>query len=131
MTSWKKGEGMKNNNSQIALITLGLGLTLLLAMGAFFMFRTGAFSMPIIPLIFALLVLLGISMAGLAIWQQSNREKAKPKHDMDMYAVIDRLVDDLNADEADYLWRKLNTAERQDTADTLAALLDEREQQHG
>ena len=122
---------MRDDNNKIALIILGLGLTLLLGVGGFYMLRTGAFSMPIIPLIFALLVLLGIGMAGLAVWQQGNRDKPKRTQATDMYEVIDRLVDDLNADEADYLWRKLNTAERQDTADTLAALLDEREQQHG
>ena len=122
---------MNEENNRPLLIMLVLGFTVFLGVGAFYFLRTGAFATPLMPAIFGALVLLGIIVIGGAVWKQSGREKAKRKHDMDMYEVIDRLVNDLNVDEADYLWRKLNTAERQDTADTLAALLDEREQQHG
>ena len=120
---------MDEGNNRSPLIMLGLGLALFLVVAAFFglgAVRAGAFSTPMIPLILAVIVLLGIVAVGVAIWQQSNSEKAK--HEMDMYEVIDRLVADINEDEANYLWHKINAADRQATATTLSGILDEREQ---
>lgn len=121
---------MYNENNRSMFIMLGLGITAFLGLAVFFILRTGAFAMPMIPMIFAVIILLGIVAAGVAIRQQASGDKAKRKHEMDMYAVIDRLIEDLNEDEADYLWRKLNAADRQETAESLTALLDEREQQN-
>jgi hypothetical protein len=120
---------MNDENTRPLLMMLVLGFTVFLGAGAFYSFRTGAFATPLMPAIFGVVVLLGIIVIGAAIWKQSSREKSKPKHDMDMYEVIDRLVENLNEDEANYLWRKLNAADRQETAESLTALLDEREQQ--
>ena len=117
------------NDKKTLLIMLVLGFTVFLGAGAFYFFRTGAFATPLMPAIFGVIVLLGIIVIGTAIWKQSSREKTKPKHDMDMYAVIDRLVEDLNEDEANYLWRKINAMDRQETAESLTTLLDERKQQ--
>ena len=123
---------MDNENNRPLLISLIVGFLVFLGAGGFYFLRTGAFATPMIPIVFGVIVLLGIIVIGAAtwrVWQQSSGEKAKPKREMDMYEIIDRLVDDLNEDEANYLWRKLNTADRQATADSLTSLLEEREQQ--
>jgi hypothetical protein len=65
---------------------------------------------------------------------QPYQEKAKVKRGLDgldMYTLIDRMVDDLDDDEAGYLRRRLdnreNRLQREDTAGSLADLLDQRE----
>ncbi|MCB9456341.1 MAG: hypothetical protein H6671_10185 [Anaerolineaceae bacterium] len=65
---------------------------------------------------------------------QYRHDATKAKHGLDgadMYTLIDRMVDDLDDDEAAYLRRRLDDRERglqrQETEQSLADLLDQRE----
>lgn len=65
---------------------------------------------------------------------QYHHDTTKAKRGLDgadMYTLIDRMVDDLDDDEAEYLRRRLDDRERglqrQETEQSLADLLDQRE----
>ena len=71
------------------------------------------FQRTVLPVMVGMLVsALTIGAVMFAASRQS-REKVKPKREgMDMYTLIDRLVDDLDDDEASYLQRRLDDRER-------------------
>lgn len=84
--------------------------------------------LPILVSGFFMALTLG-SLIFIAIKQPGGAQE-KPKRDgLDMYMLIDRLVDDLDDDEADYLRRRLDERERdvkRDLADEALNVLDRR-----
>ncbi|MCB9454036.1 MAG: hypothetical protein H6672_21595 [Anaerolineaceae bacterium] len=120
------------------MLALGLGV---LALGGFvlmFLMESGALFTPVLFIIIGVIVLLAILAPMIALAQQNQRkqtaEATKAKRGLDgtdMYSLIDRMVDDLDEDEAAYLRRRLDDRERglkrDATKDALADLLDERD----
>ena len=85
------------------------------------------FQRTVLPVMVGMLVsALTIGAVMFAASRQS-RDKVKPKREgMDMYTLIDRLVDDLDDDEASYLQRRLDDREhgyRDDLAESAEDLL--------
>lgn len=90
------------------------------------------FQRTILPILFGMLV--SALTIGVVMYAASNqsREKAKRKREgMDMYTLIDRMVDDLDDDEAAYLQRRLDAREssvRDDLAESAEDLFNRRDE---
>jgi hypothetical protein len=96
-------------------VMVGLGVAVFLAVSLLFIGRAGGSSiMPLIILIAILVIGVGF---GVNLYSR-DREKRKRKLDgLDMYSLIDRMVDDLDDDELAYLQRRLDEQHSaQDTA---------------
>lgn len=124
---------------QRAKITLAIGLGVLALGGvmAFFVMEGGMTS-PMLFIIFGIVVLLAILVPIVALSRENQRKQnaAAPKakrglDGTDMYSLIDRMVGDLDEDEAAYLRRRLDDRERglkrDATKTALEDLLNERE----
>ncbi|GIL13857.1 MAG: hypothetical protein BroJett038_25770 [Chloroflexota bacterium] len=113
-----------------AKLSLVIGLTVAVLIPL--LFRSGAAS-PFSWVVFTLVIIMGIAglLAVFAV-QRSTLESEKHKREgVDMYTLIDRLVDELDEDEAAYLRRRLDDRERglEETPleDALKQTLDRRE----
>lgn len=119
----------------IAVIALGV-----LALAGFvmmFAMRSGVMTTPILFIVIGIAVLFAIIVPLIAFSNENQRKRdaaAKVKRGLDgtdMYTLIDRMVDDLDDDEATYLRRRLDDRERElerdSTKSALADLLNERE----
>ena len=93
---------------------------------------------PVYAFLFPILLIFGIWGAIVTILMFARERRAYPEKTKrggasaaDMYALIDRMVDDLNADELDYLQRRMDEARSrlagEDWHGTLDDFLDERE----
>lgn len=119
---------MMDNTANRAALMLGLGLAVLLVVGVVaFLFMGGAGVRVMLPMIAMVIIFLGIVAIGVAVWQQSQRSAPKRHFSGDVYTVIDEMVADLSDDEARFLWRSLNEADRSELAESLSDLLDARE----
>jgi hypothetical protein len=83
-------------------------------------------------------ILAMVVCAGLVVWvfsQQKNTQAEKAKRGLDgldMYSLIDRLVDEIDDDEAAYLRRRLEERDhtpQQEVAASIEELLDKRAQE--
>jgi hypothetical protein len=89
--------------------------------------------MPIITIVVALTIAM-IVIAIIARSVRTDQAIGKRKRGLegqDMYSLIDRLVDDLDEDELDYLHRRLDdreTGAKREVAGSLGELLDQREE---
>ena len=111
------------------LITALAGIVVMLLLGLL-LFARSAGSAGIL-LVIGVVTLAVVATIGSLLYQRGEgdtRSKAKRKN-VDMFSLIDRLVDDLDADEAAYLRQRLDAIERRETAESLGALLDNRDDQ--
>jgi hypothetical protein len=107
-----------------AKLSLIIGLTVAVLIPL--LFRSGASAL--FPWVIFTLVIMGIAgLMAVFVIQRSAQETEKRKREgVDMYSLIDRLVDDLDEDEAAYLRRRLDDRER-GLEETLKETLDRRE----
>ena len=114
------------------LITALAGIVVMLLLGLLLFARSaGSAGMLIVMIVIGLVVLAVVATLGSLLYQMRGGDtltKAKRKN-VDMFALIDRLVDDLDADEAAYLRQRLDAIERRETAESLEALLDDHDDQ--
>lgn len=73
-----------------------------------------------------MIVLLALLLRGMGVFRAEDVKEKRRLHGADMYTLIDRLVDDLDEDEAAYLRRRLDEREAGLRID-LQSLLDQRE----
>ncbi len=128
---------MGDNNSgnrTMLIISLVLGLLMFAGLGVMFLFRAGdGIELPrTLPMVViaVLIVLIAVVFGIVTVWRQNQQESEKSKRlpdGMDMYSMIDRMVEDLDEDEIDYLRRRIKAARSGKTAEALETLLDERE----
>jgi hypothetical protein len=119
---------MMDNTANRAALMLGVGLAVLLAAGLVaFLFMGGAGVRVMLPMIAMVIIFLGIAAIGVAVWQQAQRRAPQRHFSGDVYTMIDKMVADLSADEARFLWRTLHEMDRSELAESLSDLLDARE----
>ena len=116
-----------------AIKLLVMGVALMFAIGIVMMVNPVAGNVRVIGLIAAVPVLMiAISVVWLVLSRLSPPTTAKGKRGLDgldMYTMIDRMVDDLDDDEAAYLQRRLDQREgkaKHDLTASLEELLDQR-----
>ena len=104
-----------------------------MVVGLFLVFTRGF--MPGRSLVVIAVVMLVAAIAGLIALayglSRPRAEKTKPKRELDMYSVMDRMVDDLDDDELAYLQHKLDErrhVKNDDLAQSIESLLDRRSQ---
>jgi hypothetical protein len=123
-------EDGRNDVRRRKMLGVGLGAAIALAVGLVLLSpRTGAvIGLPvwgILSLVIVVLVVVGVFAAN----RESSAQKRKRGLDgLDMYTLIDRMVDDLDEDELAYLRRRLERKDN-DLPDKMADLLDQREQE--
>jgi hypothetical protein len=109
----------------LAIVAVVFGLLPIIQPGIF----VGTAAVPIVAVMSFLSAFL---IAGIARSAQTEAAIGKRKRGLegqDMYSLIDRVVDDLDEDELDYLHRRLEARENTepDVTDSLSELLDQRE----
>lgn len=113
------------------LVIVGLLTAIAFAFGLLLVVRAGSGAfMAIFPII--LIVMIALVMVLVTAGRQAGiaKEKRRPQG-ADMYTLIDRMVDDLDDDEAAYLRRRLDAREadmQNDLPADMQDLLDQREQ---
>ena len=121
----------------LAWVIIAIGLAVLVAFGVFYATERGGLTAPMV-IAMAIAIIAAITTPLIAMnankqkSQQGTTVKVKRGLDgTDMYTLIDRMVDDLDDDEATYLRRRLDDRERElerdSTKSALADLLDERD----
>jgi ABC-type multidrug transport system fused ATPase/permease subunit len=127
-----EGRPPRNNRS---LKLMAAGMTLIGFLVLIFSFApTLAESLFIVPIMFITILLAVALFVSITTSSETKSvttaEKRKRALDgLDMYSMIDRLVDDLDEDELDYLRRRLESREQghdPKLAQSLEALLDQR-----
>lgn len=117
-----------DNRQHTPMILLGGLAVAIFGVVLIFMLRAGAISPGWIWIAMGagLVVVMLVAVAtGIVALSRSG----KRKRDLDMYSLIDRMVDDLDEDELAYLRRRLDTAkssEHDQLTDSLDELLDQR-----
>ncbi len=126
-----------NKQKMLAWVIIAIGLVVLVAFGVFYAIESGGLTAPMV-IAMAIAIIAAITTPLIAMnankqkRQQGTTAKAKRGLDgTDMYTLIDRMVDDLDDDEATYLRRRLDDHERglqrDSTKNALADLLNERD----
>ncbi len=106
------------------IVAMVIGL--LLALGSSSINAVGVFSIGIMVIVVIL------TLVGLAVVNSRRGEPEKGKRGVDgqdMFTLIDRMVDDLDDDEVDYLRSRLEQREhgsKNELADSLGELLEQR-----
>ena len=128
------GDDNTSNNRLVLIGSLVVGLLLAAGLGIMLMLRAGdGISLPAtMPmfLIAGVIILIAVIFGIVVVWQQNQQKSEKSKRlpdGMDMYSMIDRMVEDLDEDEVAYLRRRIKAARSGKTAEALGTLLDERE----
>ncbi len=110
---------------------LVVGLGTLTAIGLMFMLVAPASASSTPWLLITVMVILLLMVPLVLLISRSTRDEAQSKakgkrglEGLDMYSVIDRMVDDLDSDEAAYLQRRLDEREAKQK-DDLTVSLDE------
>ena len=120
-----------NGNRSLKLMLAGMSLVAFLAI--IYMLAptlmTSIFAVPIMIITVLLALALFINILSSAETKNTAEKRKRALDGLDMYSMIDRLVDDLDADELAHLRRRLE--ERDQARDpqlkqSLEALLDER-----
>ena len=106
-----------------ALKVLFAVMAMLVAGGIAIMFDGGLAEMPIVLFFFvvALLAIVG-AVAALIIARMSQPKTKRGLEGLDMYSVIDRLVHDLDDDEAAYLQLRLDERKAKNKDDLTVSL---------
>ncbi|MCB9454037.1 MAG: hypothetical protein H6672_21600 [Anaerolineaceae bacterium] len=97
----------------LAWVIIAIGLAVLVAFGVFYATVRGGLTAPMVITI-AIALIAAITTPMIAIYANRQRQgatatKAKRGLDgLDMYSVMDRMVDDLDDDEAAYLRQRLD-----------------------
>ncbi len=116
-----------------ALKLLAMGVASAFAIGIAILVDPSLGNMRAVGLIVAVpILLIAVSVVWLLLSRLTSTSTAKGKRGLDgldMYSMIDRMVDDLDDDEAAYLQRRLNEREgkaKHDLTASLEELLDQR-----
>jgi hypothetical protein len=96
-----------------ALVGVVLGLVIMMLLGmSLLAIRAGGTAFPIIAVAVGIILVLFVGvMVAASVFSQASSQVAKRKRGLDgldMYSLIDRLVDDLDEDEMAYLQRRLD-----------------------
>jgi hypothetical protein len=121
-----------------ALVGVLLGLVVAMLLGVSLLaIRSGGTAFPVIAFgVGAVLVLLMGVMLATSVFSPASSRFAKRKRGLDgldMYSVIDRLVDDLDEDEMAYLQRRLDEREGgspDELPEVIDDLLSQRSEDH-
>ncbi len=121
--------GLKSAPRSVRLLSVGLAI--IFSVGVAMLLIPDAGDTPLLAGVIAFaLALIGGSVV-LMLTQRTTAAKGKRGLEgLDIYSVMDRLVDDLDDDEAAYLQRRLDQRElkaKNDLTDTVDELLDQRE----
>jgi len=103
-------------------VVMGFALILIRALATGSLVMIGGWMLAV-----SLIVLVVLAYA----FATRSTEKSKRKRDMDMYSMIDRMVDDLDEDELTYLQNRLDNrrdVKNDDLAQSIESLLDQRSQ---
>ncbi|NWG18468.1 MAG: hypothetical protein HXY41_17735 [Chloroflexi bacterium] len=105
-------------------VVIGLAVAMLMGL---LLFR-GSAAAPFPWVVFTLVIVMGIAglMAVFAVQRGALESQKRKRQGVDMYTLIDRLVDDLDDDEAAHLRRRLDDRER-GLEETLQETRDRRE----
>lgn len=124
----------EGDHPQRELLTAGIAIMVALVIAMFFVLSKGDISPAPFFFIFVLLPVM-VANRRRRMRYQAASAPAKRKREFDgedMYTLMDRMVDELDEDEAAYLRRRLDDRdrhqEREDTKASIADLLDDREQ---
>ncbi|MFN8452632.1 MAG: hypothetical protein U0521_29505 [Anaerolineae bacterium] len=114
----------------LALKVFAASLAAIFAGALAMMLDTGIAETPVVMLFFVIAAL-GIAGSVLALmyFRMSKPKTKRGLEGLDLYSVIDRLVDDLDDDEAAYLQRRLDERDaktKNDLTVSLDELLDQR-----
>lgn len=117
----------------LGLKLLIIGLAMIFAAATAMMFSAGAGDSAALSLIMMFAVaMIGSGVVSLIMARTAPLQKQKTKRGLeglDLYTVIDRLVDDLDDDEAAYLRRRLDERDAQQKDDltlTVGEMLEQR-----
>ncbi|MCC6804389.1 MAG: hypothetical protein IT319_16015 [Anaerolineae bacterium] len=115
-----------------ALKVLFAVMAMLIAGGIAIMFNAGFAETPVVLFFLVVAILAIVGAVGVLVSARMSTPKTKRGLEgLDLYSVIDRLVDDIDDDEAAYLQRKLDERKaknRDDLTVSLDELLDQRAQ---
>lgn len=128
-----------NANQQGTIIAVALGMVMLIGFGVAFFFMRGMsvmmlmsggifFLILILAVVFVMTNQAKVTKSGDEVpdWLGGMQSKAKRADEVDMYSLIDDLIDDLTEDEARYLMRKLDDHQRQKLTTNIEDLLQDR-----
>jgi hypothetical protein len=113
----------------IALKVLLIALAAIFAGGAALMFFPDAGDTPVMRFLYAIAVLaIGGSVLTLVVTRMSKPKTKRGLEGLDLYSVIDSLVDDVDDDEAAYLQKRLDEREAKHKDDLTVSIDDVLEQ---
>jgi len=116
------------------LVGVLLGLVIMMLLGVSLLaIRAGGTAFPIIAVAVGIILVLFVGvMVAVSVFSQASSQVAKRKRGLDgldMYSLIDRLVDDLDDDEMAYLLRRLDERDSRlpdELPEAVASLLNQR-----
>ena len=112
-----------------ALKAFFAALAVMLAGGVLLVFSADSGDTPVAVFIFALAVIgIAVSVAALVVTRLAPAKSKRGLAGLDMYTMIDRLVDDLDDDEAAYVQRRLDEREAKQKDNLTLSLNDLLEQ---
>ncbi len=112
-----------------ALKAFFAALAAMLAAGVVLMFSSGAGDAPPVLFVFVVAaVVIAVSVTALIVTRLAPTKGKRGLEGLDMYTMIDRMVDDLDDDEAAYLQRRLGEREAKQKDDLTLSLNDLLEQ---
>lgn len=122
----------KNADRTTRLLAAGLGFgALVMGLLLALLGRTG--NPALLFIILSVIVALALGLFFVAVTKR-NQQGEKAKHGgkakreyTDIYELIDRLVTDIDGEEAAYLLRKLDAIDRAEVSESLETVLDQRE----
>jgi hypothetical protein len=115
----------------LLVVSLGVGFVVAIVLGGLLLLRGGGVNPGLgVPAVVVIIMSIAAVMIAVVTTQGRSAEKAKRGLEgLDMYSLIDRLVDDLDDDERAYLQRRLDEREsgdREDLEVSVKTLLDQR-----
>lgn len=129
---WREGGMPGSEARRRALKLMIVGMSAFFAIGAAALLDSGVSEMPLFNVVVAAALMLVGAATLLLLSARLSTDATKSKRGadgLDMYSMIDRMVDDLDDDEAAYLQRRLDEREgktKHDLTASLEALLDQR-----
>jgi hypothetical protein len=116
-------------------VSLGVGFVVAIVLGGLLLLRGGGVNPSLgVPAPAVVVIIMSIAAVMIAVVTTQGRSAEKAKRGLeglDMYSLIDRLVDDLDDDELAYLQRRLDEREsggREDLEVSVKTLLDQRDE---
>ncbi len=129
-----EAEGMSpERRRRIKLVFIGVIFAALLGVlpGVAPRIFAGTTAFPVMMFAFFASLAVASVFAGSRRSSEPGEKRKRGLDGEDMYTLIDRMVDELDEDEVDYLYRRLDQREhgsKNDVAESLGELLDQREE---